>query len=64
LVADIFDSSIAMISLVDQFGNGGKQTVILEGAFDTEIEADERHIDQVMLNLLNNAVKYAPDSEF
>lgn len=59
-----FNFSVVANSLADQFSNAGKQKIILEGAIDTEIEADERHIDQVMLNLLNNALKYAPDSEF
>jgi PAS domain S-box-containing protein len=36
--------------------------ILLEGDFDTEIEADEQQIDQVLVNFINNAMKYAPDS--
>lgn len=44
--------------------SAGQHEIVLSGAFDTEIEADEQQIDQVLVNLLNNAVKYAPESKF
>jgi PAS domain S-box-containing protein len=43
--------------------SSGKHEIVLEGDTDTEIEADEQQIDQVIVNLLNNAVKYAPESK-
>lgn len=38
----------------------GKHELILEGDETTEVFADENRIDQVVVNLVNNAVKYAP----
>lgn len=43
--------------------NDGKQEVIIEGDFDIEIEADAQQTEQVVINLLNNAVKYAAESK-
>lgn len=40
----------------------GGHEVILKGNPDLEIYADEQQIDQVLVNFVNNAVKYAPDS--
>lgn len=40
----------------------GKHRLIIEGDLELEIKADEHAIDQVIVNLVNNAVKYAPDS--
>jgi len=39
-----------------------KHELIIEGSTDIAILADEQQIDQVLTNLLNNAVKYAPES--
>jgi len=36
--------------------------IVLEGDLELKITADEQQIDQVLINLLNNAVKYAPQS--
>jgi len=41
---------------------GGKYSLIVEGDKELQINADEHAIDQVIVNLVNNAVKYAPDS--
>ena len=41
----------------------GKYEIIVEGDRKLEIFADEEKIDQVLVNLVNNAVKYAPDSK-
>ncbi len=41
----------------------GKQKIRIEGELELEIVADEHRIDQVVTNLVNNAVKYAPESE-
>ncbi|MBS7563949.1 PAS domain-containing protein [Mucilaginibacter sp. Bleaf8] len=41
----------------------GKYKIQIQGDLELQVEADEHRIDQVVTNLLNNAVKYAPDSE-
>jgi PAS domain S-box-containing protein len=41
----------------------GKHNVVILGNKELKINADERAIDQVIVNLVNNAVKYAPGSE-
>lgn len=41
----------------------GKHRIVLNGDLDLKIFADEQQVIQVMVNLVNNAVKYAPDSE-
>lgn len=41
----------------------GKQKINITGDVELHICADEHRIDQVVTNLVNNAVKYAPDSE-
>jgi signal transduction histidine kinase len=38
-----------------------KHELILQGDKELMIEADEARIDQVVVNFVNNAVKYAPD---
>ena len=40
----------------------GKYELIVQGDTQLNIYADEHAIDQVVVNLVNNAVKYAPDS--
>lgn len=40
---------------------GGKHDLILQGDRNLKIRADEIRIDQVVVNLVNNAAKYAPD---
>jgi len=41
----------------------GKHNLVFGGDKDLEIYADEHRIDQVVVNFVNNAVKYAPDSK-
>jgi signal transduction histidine kinase len=41
----------------------GTHQLIIEGDTQLKVEADEQKIDQVMVNLVNNAVKYAPGSK-
>jgi signal transduction histidine kinase len=41
----------------------GKHSIHIQGDKELEIYADEHRIDQVIVNLVNNAVKYAPDSK-
>jgi PAS domain S-box-containing protein len=40
----------------------GKHTLTIKGDRSIRINADEHAIDQVIVNFVNNAVKYAPDS--
>jgi PAS domain S-box-containing protein len=40
----------------------GKYNITYKGDLFLEIRADEQKIDQVLVNLVNNAVKYAPES--
>lgn len=40
----------------------GKHNLIFKGDNDLEVVADEQRIDQVVVNFVNNAVKYAPNS--
>jgi PAS domain S-box-containing protein len=40
----------------------GKYELIIKGDMQLKVNADEHAIDQVVVNLVNNAVKYAPDS--
>ncbi|MES2827974.1 MAG: ATP-binding protein [Bacteroidota bacterium] len=41
----------------------GKHELIFEGDPELSVLADEHRIDQVVVNLVNNVVKYAPDSK-
>ena len=41
----------------------GKQNIIIEGDLGLEVFADANRIDQVIVNLVNNAAKYAPLSQ-
>lgn len=40
----------------------GKHQLVLNGDLDIEVFADAHRVDQVIVNLVNNAVKYAPES--
>jgi PAS domain S-box-containing protein len=40
----------------------GKYTIAYKGDLSVEIVADQYKIDQVLVNLVNNAIKYAPES--
>lgn len=41
----------------------GKYVLELEGDLNLMVEADQHRIDQVVVNFVNNAVKYAPESK-
>jgi PAS domain S-box-containing protein len=41
----------------------GNYKIVIEGIKDLEVEADSERIQRVVINLVNNAVKYAPDSK-
>jgi PAS domain S-box-containing protein len=55
-VSDIIDSCCSNIQLNDKY------KIIFEDNTDLEVFADEHKIEQVLVNLVNNAVKYAPES--
>jgi len=40
----------------------GKYELVLSGGQDLVVYADEAHIEQVLINIVNNALKYAPQS--
>ena len=40
----------------------GKYQLIVHGDKDLQVDADESAIEQVLVNFVNNAIKYAPDS--
>jgi PAS domain S-box-containing protein len=41
----------------------GKYTLTYKGDSDLKVSADEQKLEQVLVNLVNNAVKYAPESK-
>jgi len=41
----------------------GKYELLIKGDEQLQIHADEHRIDQVVVNIVNNAVKYAPDGK-
>ncbi|MBN2529750.1 MAG: PAS domain-containing protein [Deltaproteobacteria bacterium] len=48
-------------SVLETKANDKKQTILVEPCGDIQIAADARAIDQVLFNLLDNAVKYTPE---
>jgi PAS domain S-box-containing protein len=56
-ISDVIDGSCSHIRL------GGVYKVGFQGDHSLKVFADQFKIDQVMVNLLNNAVKYAPQSK-
>ena len=56
IVADLFGACCNHVRIE------GKYELIFEGDNELAVFADEHRIDQVIVNFVNNAVKYAPDS--
>jgi PAS domain S-box-containing protein len=60
-------SNFTISELVDKCCNHvrseGKYNIAYKGDLSLKIRADEQKIDQVLVNLVNNAVKYAPESK-
>ncbi|RYG22074.1 MAG: PAS domain-containing protein [Chitinophagaceae bacterium] len=59
--------SVKLVELIQDCGNqiiDGKPIELkIEGELTAAVYADKQRIEQVMINLLNNAIKYAPDSK-
>jgi PAS domain S-box-containing protein len=59
-------SNFVFSELVDKCCNHvrleGKYNITYKGDLSLKISADEQKLDQVLVNLVNNAVKYAPES--
>ncbi|MDB5121770.1 MAG: hypothetical protein JWN56_2988 [Sphingobacteriales bacterium] len=49
-------------SCCDHIRLGGKYNLNMQGDLELEVFADEYKIDQVIVNFVNNAIKYAPES--
>lgn len=56
-VADLINDCCQHIRAADT------HNLVVKGDLNTQITADEQLLDQVIVNLVNNAVKYAPDSK-
>jgi two-component system phosphate regulon sensor histidine kinase PhoR len=56
-VADLFNNCCSHVRIE------GKYELVVVGDKDIEVFADEHQIDQVVVNLVNNAIKYAPESK-
>jgi PAS domain S-box-containing protein len=63
---DLNVTSFVFSELVDKCCNHvrleGKYEITYKGDLSLRISADEQKLDQVLVNLVNNAVKYAPES--
>jgi PAS domain S-box-containing protein len=57
-----FKLSDMLADCCNHIRSAGTHQIILEGEIDTQVLADEQQLDQVVVNLVNNAVKYAPNS--
>jgi PAS domain S-box-containing protein len=56
-ISELVDRSCNHVRLI------GKYHITYKGDLSLKIRADEQKIDQVLVNFVNNAVKYAPDSK-
>nr|WP_314497933.1 ATP-binding protein [uncultured Chryseobacterium sp.] len=63
LKKEVFTVSKMLDSCCDDIRISGKHRLILEGDLEAKVFADEHRIDQVVVNFVNNAVKYAPFSQ-
>ena len=63
LTKDWFTVSEMLNSCCDHVRIDGKHDLVVKGDLNAKIYADEHRIDQVVVNFVNNAVKYAPHSK-
>jgi signal transduction histidine kinase len=59
----VFRPGTLMRDCFDYIRVQGKPELLIEGDLSTEVYADEKKIEQVLVNLVENAVKYAPDTD-
>ena len=61
-------SAFTVINMLNQccshIREDGKYKLVVQGDVDLQIDADEHRIEQVIVNFVNNAVKYAPNSKY
>jgi signal transduction histidine kinase len=57
-----FTLAIMIERSIDHVRESADYELVLEGELDLVVFADEHRIEQVMVNFVNNAVKYAPKS--
>ncbi len=58
----VFDLAEMVNECCENLTIGGSHKLVIQGDKTLRICADRLRIDQVMINLVNNAIKYAPDS--
>ena len=58
-----FTVSEMLTSCCDHVRIDGKHDLVIKGDLNAKMYADEHRIDQVVVNFVNNAVKYAPHSK-
>lgn len=63
LSKEVFTVSEMLGACCDDIRIAGKHHLLVKGDLDATIFADEQRIDQVVVNFVNNAVKYAPLSK-
>ncbi|MDB5012868.1 MAG: domain S-box-containing protein [Daejeonella sp.] len=57
-----FNISTLLENICNTFRLEGKHTFIIHGNRSLKVRADEHRVDQVVINFINNALKYAPNS--
>lgn len=62
LKKEVFNVSKMLDNCCNDIRFIGKYNLIIEGDREASVFADESRIEQVVVNLVNNAIKYAPDS--
>jgi PAS domain S-box-containing protein len=63
LTKTVFTISSMLNNCCSHVRMNGKHELVFQGDEALKVFADEHRIDQVVVNLVNNAVKYAPDSK-
>jgi len=56
-IADVIDGCCSHVNL------SGGYSIVYQGDHELKVLGDQQKIDQVMVNLINNAIKYAPESK-
>ncbi|MBI3882711.1 MAG: PAS domain S-box protein, partial [Sphingobacteriales bacterium] len=59
----LFTLSKVIDECCDSIKMEGKYTVLIEGNMELEVFADPERINQIVINFVNNAIKYAPESK-